>query len=293
MEYIDKSSHRDKGIKITENYLKAIWIQKEQRYPVDYYGSFRSLPNKQNCFYKQMTKVLLDNQHNHCCYCMRRLTGDGDTTLEHIVPQASDNDMLQEYQKHKDEFPMFSEDLLKLSSVFSKEANPSLPPYPHTVSYDNLVASCYGLFPKIKNDEVVDDKSGHCCNNVRSSDIVFPLYFLPNVSSLFVFCANGSILDKEDSVWSSYVRSVISSARLNWQTLVDIRQLWYVLKDVSIDEVNACKDDSIKRFDLLQDNLYLTDIDQGRVDDLINKFQKDSYWDCFLLYDWFHNIIWN
>lgn len=290
MEYIQKSLHRDEGIKVTEEYLKAIWIADEQRYPVDYDGNFRSLPDKQNCFYKQMKSVLLVNQHYHCCYCMRRITGDGDTTLEHIVPRVANDDTLQKYQR--DEFPMLGKGELQLSNVFSKETNPDHPPYPHTVSYDNLVASCYGLFPKTKNDKVLEDRRGHCCNNVRGDKIALPVFFLPDISYHIAYVTTGIVLEKDNSAWAKEVKDVIQHAQLNWQSLVDIRQLWFVLKDVGADEIYACKDDSQRRLDLLQDNLYLTKIEQKRIDSLVTKFMKDSYWTCFLLYDWFHTAKW-
>lgn len=75
MQYINKESDREAGNKITEAYLHEIWIEDEQRYPVDYNDSFKKLPNKANSYYKQMTQVLLNNQNHYCCYCMRRLTG--------------------------------------------------------------------------------------------------------------------------------------------------------------------------------------------------------------------------
>jgi len=86
MQHIDKSVHREEGNSITLRYLESIKIEDEQRYPVDYNNSFRNLPDKENSYYKQMTDILLVNQRYYCCYCMRRLTGNKDITLEHIIP---------------------------------------------------------------------------------------------------------------------------------------------------------------------------------------------------------------
>lgn len=102
MQYINKELNRESGNNITNAYLHDIWIEDEQRYPVDYNDSFKKLPNKANSYYKQMTQVLLNNQNHYCCYCMRRLTGEGDTTLEHIIPQTADDKDARYYQK--DEF---------------------------------------------------------------------------------------------------------------------------------------------------------------------------------------------
>lgn len=290
MQYIDKEPQREEGNRITEEYLRTIYIQDEKRYPVDYDGSFRALPPKRNSFYRQMTQVLLQNQQGYCCYCMRRLAGEGDTTLEHIVPQSATAEDLAKYGK--DEFP-YLKNRLKLSSVFSKEVSPKFDHYPHTVAYDNLVASCYGLFPKLKsNGEVVNDGSGHCCNNVRGKNEALPIYFLPNVSDLLKYQKNGDIVPADDEKWHDPALKMITSAKLSWQSLTEIRQLWYVLRDVTDEEIASC-DDEKKRFDLIQDNLYLTDISKDKIDDLTNKFKKKDYWDIFLLYDWFHTVEWD
>lgn len=290
MQYIDKSPNREEGNSITEAYLGEIYIEDEHRYPVDYDGSFRSLPSKQNSYYRQMTNVLLQNQHCYCSYCMRRLTGQDDTTLEHIVPQAA---TLEDYEKYrKDEFP-YLKDHLKLSGIFSKEESPELDPYPHTVAYDNLVASCKGLFPRLNRDnEVVEDESGHCCNNVRGFNEALPIYFLPNVSKLIRYQKNGSIIIADNEEWHDAAEKTKTSAKLTWKSLTEIRQLWYVLKDIPKDEITSCNDEK-KRLDLIQDNLYLTNINQKDIDNLINKFTKKEYWNVFLLYDWFHAVEWD
>lgn len=152
MQYINKESDREAGNKITEAYLHEIWIEDEQRYPVDYNDSFKKLPNKANSYYKQMTQVLLNNQNHYCCYCMRRLTGEGDTTLEHIIPQTADDREALYYQR--DEFPMLKKNI-KLSVQFSHEQNPDLAQLPHSVCYDNLVASCHGKFPITKKKRIL------------------------------------------------------------------------------------------------------------------------------------------
>ena len=291
MQFINKAIDRPEGNQITKAYLENIRIEDEQRYPVDYDDSFRKLPDKRNSYYKQMTKVLLKNQHNHCCYCMRRLTGDNDTTLEHIIPQAADENILSDYQKEA--FPMFNNQHIKLSNVFSHEENPNLSILPHTVCSDNLVASCYGLFPKQQGESTVEDKSGHFCNNVRGKKKVLPLYFLADINSILSYCANGYIIANKNSEWANEAENLILNTKLMWTSLVDIRVMWYVLRNVDLEKIAEAGNDPISRYDLIQDNLLDTDFPPKRMMDLTTKFKKDKYWECFLLYDWFYSITWN
>lgn len=289
MQYINKESDREAGNKITEAYLHEIWIEDEQRYPVDYNDSFKKLPNKANSYYKQMTQVLLNNQNHYCCYCMRRLTGEGDTTLEHIIPQTADDKDALYYQR--DEFPMLKKNI-KLSVLFSHEHNPDLDQLPHSVCYDNLVASCHVKFPTTKHGGDIET-DGHSCNHPRGAKCALPLYFLEEINTIITYEINGSILANPDSPWCEEAKELIQSAQLTWETLSDIRALWYVLRDIDINQIIAEGKNEQSRMDLIQDNLYLTEYSEKRINALIAKFTKKQYWECFLLYDWFHSYHWN
>lgn len=288
MQYINKELNREFGNNITNAYLHDIWIEDEQRYPVDYNDSFKKLPNKANSYYKQMTQVLLNNQNHYCCYCMRRLTGEGDTTLEHIIPQTADDKDALYYQR---EFPMLKKNI-KLSVLFSHEHNPDLTQLPHSVCYDNLVASCHGKFPITKKEADIET-DGHSCNHPRGVKRALPLYFLTNIDTIIMYGNNGSIVANPDSTFYKEADELIQSAQLSWKTLSDIRALWYVLRDIDIDQIKADGKNEQSRKDLIQDNLYLTEYSEERINALIAKFTKKQYWECFLLYDWFHSYHWN
>lgn len=289
MQYINKSLDRESGNNITNAYLHDIWIENEQRYPVDYNDSFKKLPTKDNSYYKQMTQVLLNNQNHYCCYCMRRLTGEGDTTLEHIIPQTADENDARYYQK--DEFPMLKRNI-KLSVLFSREKNPDLTQLPHSVCYDNLVASCHGRFPITKKEADIET-DGHSCNHPRGVKRALPLYFLTNIDSIIMYGINGSILANPNSTFYKEADEFIQSAQLSWETLSDIRALWYVLRDIDIAQIIAEGENEQSRKDLILDNLYLTEYSEEKINALIAKFIKKQYWECFLLYDWFHSYHWN
>lgn len=289
MQYINKDLNRENGNKITKDYLHDIWIEDEQRYPVDYNDSFKKLPTKANSYYKQMTQVLLNNQNHYCCYCMRRLTGEGDTTLEHIIPQTADDENARYYQR--DEFPILKGNI-KLSSQFSHEQNPNIDKLPHSVCYDNLVASCHGKFPTTKHGGDTET-DGHSCNHPRGVSCALPLYFLEDINTIITYEINGSILANPDSPWCEEAKELIQSAQLTWKTLSDIRALWYVLRDKDIDQIIAEGKNEQSRKNLIQDYLYLTDFSDEKIKALTVKFTKEQYWVYFLLYDWFHSYHWN
>ena len=96
-----------------------------------------------------------------------------------------------------------------------------------------------------------------------------------------------------DSTFYKEADELIQSAQLSWETLSDIRALWYVLRDIDIDQIKADGKNEQSRKDLIQDNLYLTEYSEERINALIAKFTKKQYWECFLLYDWFHSYHWN
>ena len=293
MQYIDKDSNRGDGDKITKAYLRKIFINEEgyQRYPVDYNDSFRKLPKgKEDTYYKQMTQVLLDNQSHYCCYCMRRLTGDGDTTLEHIIPQSVDVDSVGYYQR--DVFPMLGDQHIELSDLFSKEINPDLSRLPHTVCYDNLVASCHGTFPVVKRGQC-EEKAGHSCNHPRGDKPILPLFFLNNIDTIVLYKTNGEVYANEESDWFDAANELVCNAKLNWGTLKDIRCLWYVLRDKELSDIIDEGNERESRLNLIQDNLWLTKISTERIEEIKNKFTKDQYWECFLLYYWFHSYNWD
>ena len=289
MQYIDKSANRQEGNALTLAYLHEIEIKDEQRYPVDYDNSFRSLPNKGNSYYRQMTAVLLDNQHHYCCYCMRRISGDGDTTLEHIIPQKATERQLAYYKR--DDIPELKNHII-LSYEFSHTANPSLTQLPHTVSYDNLVASCCGTYPKLFNDHAELTTNGQSCNNVRGQKDIFPVYLL-NIPGIVLYDESGHMFEGGIEPWNDEVRLFISAARLNCSSLQDIRRLWFLLKEHALEEITTKGEDKESRRDFLLDTLYLTDLPDAEISSLLSKFEKDEYWNTFLLYDWFYSIEWD
>ena len=99
---------------------------------------------------------------------MRDIKG---TTLEHVILNST-----KTKDKYDEYFQMESE-LEKDNMMLAKDflENPKeVPPFPHTIAYENLIPSCFGYLPT---------GSSKCCNNYRGEKFVHPLVFRKNISA--------------------------------------------------------------------------------------------------------------
>ena len=293
MQYINKSLNHKEGTHVTEVYLNEECrvtdpLTQDVSYcNVDYSGSFSSKPTDGISYKRQMIDVLLRNQSNYCCYCMRKINSADEVDVEHIIPQSTRNIDVDYYRTA----PGMDKDNIILTSEYVHADNQVCPPYPHSVSYNNLVASCYGTFPKLKNNEVMKSDSGCCCNNVRGNSKAYPIYFLPNVSELVVYHKHGRIFAKPNTDYTDKVGDVIINAKLGGDSLTSIRRLWYLLKDYPKVEIFNCANDVKARKNLLLE--VLKNLPSHIAKKIFNQFEKDEYWNTFLLYDWFYTAIWD
>lgn len=283
MKYINKETCLDAGHEITDNYLnnncRVANDDGHYHYQnIDYDGSFRTSGAK-----RQMQGLVLRNQEHRCCYCMRDLgVQDQCVTLEHIIPQEVNIEEFRKYTNLNVKFLTSTDVSLCNDFCFVPDVN--LPPRPHTVTFENLAASCDGTFP---------DKEGtaQCCNNRRSNKYVYPLYLDENVEMEIVYMENGSMQPKVGSSHEAEYRQSIENVNLNCSNLKDIRRLWHLFANVSVDDLHTSCYDKNLRFQLLMQVLY-KDKDMALQDAYIHsKFLYDSYWRAFLMYQWFHNRI--
>lgn len=296
MQYINKANNYDEGTRITDEYLESPNCKVEDPLSheisyinIDYAGTFSSCPSAENSYKRQMKDVVLRNQSHLCCYCMRRLETADDVDLEHIIPQSTRNVDVNYYRSA----PGLSEGDIVLTKDYIRAHNQERPPYPHTVAYNNLVASCYGTFPKMMGDEAELCDESICCNNVRKNYDAYPIYYIENVSDLIIYHKWGNLYENPDSPMHEKVRDVIVHAKLKCETLQSIRQLWYVLRNYPIEQIYECQDDGIKRKGLLAEALDNSDLSPMRIGKLMSQFEKQEYWKTFMLYDWFKTANWD
>lgn len=251
-------------------------------------------------FRKVMTNILLENQDSYCCYCMRKLKinqkeedSDMVVTREHIIPrgftQADDEKLSSYYQL----CPELSDSEVILTDKFEhKDYNQSkaLPPYPHKIAFNNLVVSCNGTFPYVRNNK--DNKAKICCNEYRQEKDAYPIYFIRDIENMVDYLDDGDIQIKitvEDKIRHK-IEDVIRNTHLACDSLKDIRYLWFLLSDNPKQDIYQCRNED-QRNHLLSKNLYKDGINiDDRISNLHSSFIKDDFWQTFLLYDYFYDV---
>lgn len=299
MLYIDKNTHKQAGDEVIDDFLNTCCRTPNGRYQGIRYDKKRDDgTNPAFCsangrsFRKRLVNVLLSNQQKKCCYCLRKLKinkVDGDdelVTLEHIIPRGFESGAakLAYYQRCS----TIDSTKVQLTDEFESAAVQTLPPYPHKVAYNNIVASCNGTFPNELSSR--GGKSKLCCNETRHEDDAYPVYFLPNIAGMVEYSSNGDINAKSGSGYETEISTLISNVKLQCKSLVDIRQLWFELHGCSYREIYGCKTQSDRDY-LFSRVLYISStIEAKRASELHTKFMVQENWDTFMLYNEFYKI---
>lgn len=258
MKYINKNDVNNKSI--CDGIVNAfIENQKDLGKDCSYY-----------CFgitqYKnELRDALIEEQHNLCCYCMRKLSNDQTTTLEHIIPRNSSDAELEAYKANN---PVWFTEVIHLSNFNNTRPTP---PFPHSVAYQNLVASCKGILKENSNESC-------CCNNKRGHHNIRPIFLDDNIDELIEYsCMSGTV---KSSNADTVIDNTLSLLGLNDNTLKEIRSLWalVVKKHILIDSKGNSRE-------LV--NAFGTDL-VSQVPDRYIKYVKNSYyWKLFISYKWF------
>jgi len=301
MLYIDKHTNKAAGNQVTLDYLNTHCKDASGHYSnIQYRSDDSSLPSfiasGTPSYYNRMVDVLMTDQNGRCCYCLRRLqTGtppsnaDAKITIEHIIPCSFDHNR----QADADEYRNFVGNMqnVELTDVFeSKSGAQSMPPYPHSVAYDNMVVSCNGTFPAIR-------EGGHantqiCCNHKRGVERALPVYFLHDIADNVDYLKTGDVQANPSSLQCNEIDEVIQKTALGCDSLKDIRRIWYELSAIDKREIMQC-DTEDKREAILNNafsnTLALTKpIETARI---VAKFKKQDYWETLMLYDVFYDIM--
>lgn len=298
MLYINKGQKLIEGNKVTEDYLQNECRDANGHFSGIHYSD--TAPHSHDSFsslsdYKQrMVDTIMDNQNRYCCYCLRKINGSQIKTLEHIIPQSAtsaDVATLNYYQR----VPELSSAMVIATDAFESQANQKRPPYPHEVSYNNLVASCDGTFPDILSSK--GNPSGCCCNNKRGNENAFPIYYLSNVGKLVEYTKEGEIHAVVGTPWNQETSDLIKYTNLNHDSLILIRKMWFKLRLLDFSEICRGNTDKDKRRILLYKALYPVDSSDytiQKMDEalrLSQKFEDDSQWETFMLYHQFYYIM--
>ena len=148
-------------------------------------------------------------------------------------------------------------------------------PYPHFISYHNLVVSCNGA--------TFEDKTlvnSHCCNNNRQERFVMPIYLSPDLASGISYTSKGE-LDYDDSVYNC---SWFDKKHLNltnaWITLV--RRMWCRISKSEYTDIDVERARNDKN---LRQNI-IDDVDSNN--EISSWADSDMAWNLFSEYNWFY-----
>lgn len=279
MKYINKNTHLQEGHTITDEYLNTeCRVNEDGHYHyqnVDYDGSFRTSGAKE-----RMLRLALANQNNYCCYCMRDLgMHDSTVTLEHIIPQRSTTNEFNSYV-NLNVHPLTNDEVVRTRD-FTGVQDAAFPPRPHTVTFENLTASCDGTFP---------DKglTSQCCNSKRGYRFVFPMFYVEGLGNDIVYMENGTMQIKELCALAEDYRNTLRAANLNCTNLRQIRRLWHLFADIPYGDLENCVNDENERIEKLRQVLFQYDDFAKQDADIYMKFKKDDYWRTFMMYHWFY-----
>ncbi len=285
MRHIKKlgTIHETAGIQVTQDYIDSHWIEKEECY--------RNL-----CYSKSamsaLEQVLLDEQkdqqgYSYCCYCMRRLfqenTENGhkaNVTLEHIIPHKIKEDKWEKEKSEYLKFPNLQSD--KVTVCYGGELTPKQTvkriqgaPYPHYVSYHNLVASCDG-----KIFEGDKPKKSCCCNNGRGDSFVMPIYLSADLCNDISYDREGRFCYDNSNFENEWFATKCLNLNAGW--IVQVRKIWYLLANseyTAQDVEKACEDPELRQ------NI-IDDIDEDNI--IASWSTHDDMWMLFSEYVWFY-----
>ena len=293
MEFIDKRPFLEQEQKLDVESLKDCYNEDTQ----SFYPSVNTDQSYSNFSSKEYRKgiagwenLLLQEQHDRCCYCMRRLKSSV-LNIEHVIPRnLKVNDTHAEFAKYTENSKWLA-DNVELDSDFAKRNFKSVQDiervnkFPHRIALANLLASCNGKFEKVS--------SGCCCNNARSNDYLLPLMLMPEVKERIVYDGiSGAVaIYPQDESWVKMLQT------LNDDTYKEIRILWH-----KIWKFNQELDIETVRGYLLKDRIifFKKIFNLNNFENIPNEYHKytglpdgdSTYWNLLMDFDWFFTYKW-
>lgn len=262
MQYISKYNLRKKGHAIIRRFLGVQWDKEG--------GYYFNLEYKQLKRNKSFEHLLINEQHGFCCYCMRHL-GKGEVTLEHVIPQKIQN-MTSLDIKYYAQFGRLKRKYVKYMESIPKDRKLKVPPYPHSIAYENIVASCTG---KVYNEG--EKYALHqCCNNFRGNEKIIPYFFIPQIEIKMGYRRDGTIECPER------FDDTVKNLNLEHPSLVFMRRIWatIVKAGIAITDVQKAQKNLELRTDIISD---IDIIKEER-----KKLMNDIYWNLLNEFYWFH-----
>ncbi|MGL5561108.1 MAG: hypothetical protein ACRDCN_00600 [Tannerellaceae bacterium] len=267
MKYIDKN--------------KAPFATNGRQIIDDFIASQAQFTPAKECKYFLFTKtpfknllrdLLIDQQVNRCCYCMRDISPDETTTLEHVIPKSCDKQSVDSYLA---KYPTWFNNVHHFGNLTPPFSDPL---YPHVIAYDNLIASCKG--------DINGSRSSLCCNNRRGNVEIVPLPFDPDISEKVMYMRlNGEmrVAESADDTERQAIADTIEDLGLNEGRVREIRMLWFRTKRKNAINFVFQNDKRALANAIFETEEY-TSIAEP---EFVKYFTEESYWKLFCEYKWF------
>lgn len=250
-------------------------LQAQGQYPRDLYEAFKSDRDEEgNLSRDKLISVLLEEQQNRCCYCMRQLDNNIDEiTLEHLILNSITRH--EEYDRYLEKETVLRHNVC-LAKDFIDNNEQHVPPYPHTVAYQNLTASCNGRI-------VPGSKEVHCCNLKRCSDFIEPILLYETVHNEIRYKPNGTMLWVNECEESSK-KMLVNILGLNDPVLRMIRRIWFYVKKEHINLFDVKRNNFIYK---LMNSFSEEDFNNTQEIQMLLNFKNDTYWKLLEKYNYF------
>ena len=208
MKYINKSNEARANL-IIDEYLN---IARTESYDAGHlYSQFGSFSRKNEL----VNNILLPEQNNFCCYCMRYMPDRTHATIEHIIRHSIPNSasMSRYFILHLG--GLNSNNICHTDDYLTGHSQPGQ--YPHKVAYHNFAMAC------IK------------CNNTRGHKDIDPFFLYPNIHDDVNYNRQTGELtwltDPESIKPVPTALPTVEKVGLNASLLKAIRSVWFFGKD--------------------------------------------------------------
>ena len=261
-----------KAIDYVTNFINGQWLENNNG-GFEYRNIGYDSINKN--YYK---KICVTEQENVCCYCSREIGNNPHTQLEHIIPQSvATNDALQPYFNYSN---ILADNIVLQEDFREATVKQTLPPFPHHISYQNLVASCNGITFKSSEDFT-------CCNRNRENYFIPPYNLIPNN---IMYLNDGTLYSNIDTNYEEQgiQYESITYLNLNKQTLKNIRRIWFLLASTDVEINQLLLATTVEEYKVIF-TLYLR-VHTNKVtsdNNLIDSFENQTSWTVLMQYKYF------
>lgn len=272
------------GKQQTKEFVDKCWRSDIMQYNGLYYDRSRL---------EDLAATLVDEQkdtdgNSYCCYCMRKLylkdTADGhkgNVTLEHIVPQRIKNTEWDADKDRYQQFPNLNDSHITVCfkgelSEEQKKTKLTGMPYPHFISYHNLVASCDGT--TFENNKM---QGCRCCNNKRQERFVLPIFLKDELAHGIHYTKKGELDYNDEEVYDGEWFDA-NHLNLNNYWIKLVRRLWYKISksEYTVKDIDEARANQALRQEIIDD------IDSGN--EILSWNENDSAWSLLSEYSWFY-----